>query len=161
MRDQNERIKNRELEAPRRVVDALRSAYGARVEVPPRVDEAVLAAARRQLARGRRVALARKWAMGGALATAVVLVVAFALIGPGLLPHRERVRLPAAPMVAREDVDRNGRVDILDAFALARRVESAGEFDVGWDMNDDGLVDSEDVDRVAMAAVKLDRRTLQ
>ena len=160
MKDRDERIRNRELEAPRRLVEGLRSVYGARVDVPPAVDRAVLSQARGRLARGGRVLPVRRWAMAGALVAAVVLVVGFGLIGPGLLPDRS----PAPPLGAalpREDVDRNGRVDILDAFTLARRVESAGELDLEWDMNADGLVDGEDVDRVALAAVRLDRRTLQ
>ena len=55
----------------------------------------------------------------------------------------------------REDLDHSGRVDILDAFALARRLASPGQIDLQWDMNGDGVVDERDVDVVARAAVRL------
>ena len=93
--------------------------------------------------------------MVGAIATAVVLVVAFVVTGPALSPDLGRAPSPPEAVLAREDVDGNGHVDILDAFALARRVESSGEIDRSWDMNRDGLVDSEDVDHIALAAVRL------
>ena len=57
----------------------------------------------------------------------------------------------------REDFDRDGRVDILDAFALARRIEEGGESSRRWDLNEDGAVDRRDVDAIAMAAVSLER----
>jgi hypothetical protein len=53
------------------------------------------------------------------------------------------------------DVDGNGRVDVLDAFKLARFVESPGGADMQWDINGDGTVDSADVDAVAFSAVRL------
>jgi hypothetical protein len=57
------------------------------------------------------------------------------------------------PRFERADVDQNGRVDILDAFALARRIQqgTAG----GFDFNGDGVVDKLDVDFVATQAVRL------
>jgi len=48
-------------------------------------------------------------------------------------------------------------VDILDAFKLARHVESAGAVEAKWDFNADGLVNRKDVDAVASAAVRLDK----
>jgi hypothetical protein len=47
------------------------------------------------------------------------------------------------------------RVDILDAFLLARRIESGGPLDAGWDINGDGRIDGDDVDAIAFAAVRL------
>jgi hypothetical protein len=56
--------------------------------------------------------------------------------------------------VAREDVTGDGRVDILDAFALARRIERA---DVRQpDLNSDGRVDQRDVEALAARAVRLE-----
>lgn len=55
----------------------------------------------------------------------------------------------------REDFDRNGRVDILDAFGLARRLEGAAAPGPEWDLNGDGVVDRRDVDVMAMAAVRI------
>jgi hypothetical protein len=51
-------------------------------------------------------------------------------------------------------------VDILDAFKLARQIESAGPTEKNWDINGDGLVDRHDVDMVAFAAVRLDKGVL-
>ena len=61
----------------------------------------------------------------------------------------------------RHDLDGNGRVNILDAFVLARHVESAAVPRGQWDLNGDGLVDRNDVDLVAMAAVALNGRSYQ
>ncbi|MCA9294515.1 MAG: hypothetical protein KDA20_11950 [Phycisphaerales bacterium] len=52
------------------------------------------------------------------------------------------------------DVDGNARVDILDAFAIARGVQ-AGNAPASWDVNGDGAVTQADVDVVAHAAVSL------
>ena len=62
----------------------------------------------------------------------------------------------AASAAAATDIDRNGCVDILDAFKLARHIESAEVREAKWDINGDGLVDRADVDVVAFAAVRLD-----
>ncbi len=58
------------------------------------------------------------------------------------------------------DIDLNGRVDILDAFKLARHIESDARPDARWDINGDGLVNRTDVDNVARAAVRLDKGVL-
>ena len=53
----------------------------------------------------------------------------------------------------RADIDHNGHVDILDAFALARRIEQSPRH--GVDVNKDGVVNKADVDAIAAQAVKL------
>jgi hypothetical protein len=53
------------------------------------------------------------------------------------------------------DINGDGRVDILDAFALARAVGAGGGSNNRWDVNGDGVVDDRDVDRLARAAVSL------
>ena len=58
------------------------------------------------------------------------------------------------------DIDLDGRVDILDAFKLARYIKSAGRLEKNWDMNGDGTVNSEDVDLIALAAVRIDKGVL-
>ncbi|HSV99962.1 MAG TPA: dockerin type I domain-containing protein [Sedimentisphaerales bacterium] len=57
----------------------------------------------------------------------------------------------------RLDLDGNGRVDILDAFRLAKGIESRGPTTAEWDVNGDGRIDRDDVDDVAFAAVRLDK----
>ena len=56
------------------------------------------------------------------------------------------------------DFDRSGRVDILDAFALARQLDSDVVPTLG-DFNGDGRIDRADVDAIAMAAVRLTEGT--
>ncbi|HWL92171.1 MAG TPA: dockerin type I domain-containing protein, partial [Phycisphaerae bacterium] len=60
---------------------------------------------------------------------------------------------PGAPL--REDVDGSGRVDILDAFVLARRIDGGAGVSESFDLTGDGQVNRFDVDAVAMAAVRL------
>ncbi|MEW6249270.1 MAG: hypothetical protein AB1716_01370 [Planctomycetota bacterium] len=48
-----------------------------------------------------------------------------------------------------------GRVTILDAFALARRLKAAEALAARDDHNGDGLVDRRDIDALALAAVRL------
>lgn len=54
------------------------------------------------------------------------------------------------------DVDRNGKVDILDAYLLQRNINAGDALQTDWDMTGDGQVNRDDVSAVAMLAVKLD-----
>ena len=54
-----------------------------------------------------------------------------------------------------EDVDGSGRVDILDAFALARTLSRGGRVEPELDFTHDGRVDRADVDHVAQLAVRI------
>ena len=51
---------------------------------------------------------------------------------------------------------RGGRVGILDAFAMARRIERRLPIEAGRDFNRDGAANRKDVDLAAMAAVRID-----
>lgn len=53
------------------------------------------------------------------------------------------------------DLDDNGRIDILDAFALARSIQSGDDRPEVPDLNNDGQRDQRDVDLIAMTAVTL------
>lgn len=109
--------------------------------VPQSVDEAVLARARKRFAevRRRRARFRTAWWTAAAASIAFIAVAGLSLI--------ERTRYERA------DIDRNGRIDILDAFTLARRVQQGAA--TGPDMNGDGVVNRVDVDMVAAEAVKL------
>jgi len=65
-----------------------------------------------------------------------------------------RARLP-------QDIDGSGRVDILDAFTLARVLDERRAVERKWDVTGDGKVDRADVDAVAMSAVRLDKGRVQ
>ncbi len=127
----------------------------ARLEVPRSVDDTVLAAARSALSRRRRGGHpALRWATWTAAAAGLALVVWLGGVLTRTPVSREMASVPA--IAVRGDLDRSGRVDILDAFALARQLDSgmppAGH--VG-DFNGDGLIDRADVDAIAMVAVRL------
>ena len=57
------------------------------------------------------------------------------------------------------DLDGNGAVDILDAFALARSFDAAGKTRFKIDINGDGACDQADVDAIALRAVSVNRGT--
>jgi hypothetical protein len=67
-------------------------------------------------------------------------------------PLRSIVRQAA---FAREDVNQDGRVDILDAYQLAQRVDSGAALPARFDFNRDGTVNRRDAELVAVRAVKL------
>ena len=125
----------------------LAEAFGTTVDVPQEVDDRVLAIAHEQLARRplRGHFRAWRWALPGAA------------VGAGLAAAAAVAMLLWTGPV-RGDIDRNGRVDILDAFALARKVEASSPADPDWDINRDGVVDAADVDAIAMKAVALTER---
>lgn len=126
--------------------------------VPPEVDRAVMDRAYRQLVRRHWRRRLLRWAAPAAAAAAVIIFV-FLLE----LPKTKRSALTVTRsdlVAAQADIDLNGRVDILDAFKLARRIESAGRLEMKWDINGDGKVNRSDVDYVALAAVRLDEGVL-
>jgi hypothetical protein len=116
--------------------------------VPPEVDRAIVSAAWAHLGgAARRPAQWRPllpW-----LAAAACL--AFLAWASQTLFHTG----PAAPpSLAREDVNRDGHLNILDAFALARQIERG--LAAGGDLNRDGVVDHRDVDALAARVVRLE-----
>jgi len=135
-----------DLEAPAKFVAALRRTQNQAVFVPPSVDAAVQAAARehlRQAAPDRIVWVSfARWA-GLAASLALLLWLASPAFKRGTAAF------------AADDVNRDGRVDILDAFALARELERGAKPSPAADLNHDGVVDRRDVDAIANKAVKL------
>ncbi len=148
-------------QAPRELINHLSKLYAAQSPVPPVVDEAVLACARRQML-SRRPRRVLRWAVPPAAAAAVIMWVVF---NPFATPDRtidplasseQRHGLADAIAVSR-DIDGNGRVDILDALALARSIKDGRVGDRLWDFNGDGAIDRQDVDAVARSAVRLNK----
>lgn len=133
--------------------------------VPPAVDRAVMEAFRRRFRPKVRWVVP---AAGVAAAAALVLTVSLqnggtparvgsspalpsaapsSLVIPGLASS------PAVPAIS-GDLNGDGRVDILDAFSLAKAVK-AGNAPLSDDMNRDGRADQFDVDLLARRAVAL------
>ena len=160
------------------LAEDLKGLYGSGLSVPGEVDRAVIDRANRHFVRrGRR----RPWSRWAASAAAAAAVIIFAVVletqfsGPskqesksdqhfsGPLAQRKSksdqfvsTTLAAKARLA-TDIDENGRVDILDAFKLARHIESAETRQAKWDINGDGQVNRDDVDVIAFAAVRLDK----
>ena len=154
--------------APKALVDDLNALFGASVPVPREVDETVAAMAREQLSRRARPRRLLPWAAALAAAAAVLLlawtVKLFEREAPAhaaktarpatLLPSHPQPPTPD-PQPLDGDINGDGRVNILDAFALARQLEAAQALKGEWDFNRDGVVDRRDAEALAQAAVKL------
>ena len=122
-----------------------------RIEVPRRVDDAVMSAARSALSQPRRTGhpafrLAGLTAAAAGLGLALWLGV-FLTNTPSAHQADTAAAIPG-------DLDGNGRLTILDAFTLARKLDS-GVLDLTADFNGDGRIDRADVDAIATAAVRL------
>lgn len=132
------------------LTSGLRALYRPEAKIPPEVDESVLRAARKSARPGVRVRVAGP--VLGAAAAAAVLAVVWgvwhawpARTGGGL----------AADGGLPDDFNGDGIVDILDAFALARAVESGAGLTPEWDRTGDGAVTGEDADAIARVAVRI------
>jgi hypothetical protein len=120
------------------------------IEVPQSVDDAVMTAARTALARRRRGGHpAFRWVAWTAAAAGLALAV---WVGGVLTQAPVARKMASVPAPAVDgDLDRSGRVTILDAFALARQLDSGRSPSAGGD----GRIDRADVDAIAMLAVRL------
>ena len=149
----------------------LNTLFKPQFSVPPEVDRAIIDKAHQHLIpRHWRHRIFRHISLWRVAAAAAVIIFAFSLNltqKPG--PTTTSSFVVEAQAV---DIDENGRVDILYAFKLARHIESAESTKTklspvlgtaqalvkqGWDINGDGLVDRNDVDLVALSAVRLDK----
>jgi len=174
---------------PDEVAEDLRAMFRPERPVPGEVDRAILDRVRKHFIRRRPRRLLR-WAGSVAAAAVIMLVLVWEIgkepsffraktatqdvaREEGLEFYASRAKakkeVASKPMasltsdvrgVAKVDIDRNGRVDILDAFKLARQLESGGRSEMRWDINGDGVVDRSDVDTVAFVAVRLDKGVL-
>jgi len=127
--------------------------------IPPEVDRAVMDKVRQEFTRKHwSHHILRHINIWRIAAAAAVIIFAFSLnLTQESGPTTSKSLLVEVRAV---DIDENGRVDILDAFKLARYVESTECTEKKWDINGDGLVNSNDVDLVASAAVRLDKGVL-
>ena len=149
---------------PERLKTDLVRLYEMDVTVPAELDKRILTMARERLRRSqpvrRRVLSMRilRWALPAAAAAAAAVLL---LMWTGSLPVPYHSEPDTAVLTTRQDIDRNGRVDILDAFALARHIETSGASGDQWDVNGDGEVNQGDVKTIAMAAVSLNPGAVQ
>jgi hypothetical protein len=173
MEMRNEQQKDENLEAPPKLVAALRQLPTESLFVPPTLDEALMKAARQYLgqAERKRPGWFRliPWTVATAgLAAAVLLSYPYVAQFLGFGHAKEAVRRgwenhgdssiqpqPKALANAREDLNRDGNVDILDAFVLAKKLQGPPLSDPKLDMNGDGVIDRRDVETIAAHAVSL------
>lgn len=143
------------LEAPPELISALKRVANPQLFIPRTVDEAILRAADRHLT-GRKEEKFRWFYLLKWLSAAAALLLLLALI-PQLLRHPTAAP-DQVPGFAREDINHDGKVDILDALALARRVRDHTTDNLQLDVTGDGVVDERDVAAVAASAVSLQKR---
>ncbi len=135
----------------------LKALFKPQLGVPLEIDRAVMDGAHKHFAalqagKGKRLRIHWAWRIAAA---AAVIIFAFSLdLTKQTGPATDSFSISKTQPV---DIDRNGRVDILDAFKLARHIESADRIETEWDFNGDGLIDRNDVDVVALAAVRLEK----
>jgi hypothetical protein len=152
-----------DLRVPSRLLADLNALFEPQVGVPPEVDRAVMDRVNKHFA-AVQSGKPRRWRVRWAwriAAAAAVIIFAFSLdLTKQIVPttdHLPLVRAVREPPLQPVDIDRNGRVDILDAFKLARQIETDAPAETEWDINGDGLINRSDVDMVALAAVRLDK----
>jgi hypothetical protein len=95
--------------------------------------------------------LVTRWAVAAGVVLALGTLSTWRL----LQEHAASRRLPATMSLAAEDINGDGKVDILDALALARSLQSRSGVTQTWDVNGDGVVDDRDVDVIARNAVAI------
>ena len=179
-RDQNDP----NLDAPEKLRAALARLQSRRVVVPPAVDDAVLRAAREHLKSAASQKQGQQQAreavslspsdeeragvkglgwmeellagistlLGGrrfAPFTAAVATIVAAGVLVWLTFHPRAAARP-------EDLNADGQVDMLDAFALARELQQGSTSRPQLDLNGDGVVDERDVQALANRAVNME-----
>jgi hypothetical protein len=133
------------------------------VDVPRSLDSAILSRAKAEYARRIRFRLVYRWAAVAAAMAAcigIVVTVRVALVSSrspvaNVQPHTSEVASSPVP----GDINGDGKVDMLDAYILARRIAAGAARQPGWDVNGDGKVDQQDVDWIANASVRVDPGT--
>jgi len=140
------------LQAPPTLVSALRRLPKQPIFIPPAADEAISRAARRHLNRQQQP----KWLWFIPwVAAAAAAILLLAIIPPFL--GKPASAPSASSRFAQEDLNHDGQVDILDAFALARRLKAGATANPQLDLNGDGVIDERDVTIVAARAVRLEK----
>ena len=180
MDKRNQSQPEQEPKAPVKLVTDLKDLHKEHIFVPPKVDQSILNAAREQLEETSREPIEPtavdqpwipQWAPWAAAAASLMLLLFLTLPGekqtsPSALAKAsapaDKVALmqePSSPtnkaiMISRKDINKDGQVDILDAFTLARRIQT-GAIEENWDINGDGQVNQADVEEISAFAVKL------
>ena len=166
----DDKFQDPEMDLPEAIRSGLKNRYGPVPDVPSEIDSAILADARQHFeeSRGvnRRLRTRRRisaWQWTAIASTIAAACVAFVVWRPQPPRQQNESFLAMDTVESNEahesdsalntDIDRNGRVDILDAFAMARQIRDGDSR--ARDFNRDGWFDQLDIDLVAREAVKL------
>ncbi len=152
MQDSNPNNKNSRLRLNEQFSEDLKVLFESDTSAGSHVDRMIMARAAQQLSVRSKHRTWYYWST----AAAVVLIAGGLL----LMNFNTKQESPLPLAAHRKDIDRNGTIDILDAFALARQIESNNQLNDKWDMNGDSLVNQADVDAVALYAVRLNEGVL-
>jgi hypothetical protein len=178
MDKQNQSQPEQDPKAPAKLVTDLKELHKEHIFVPPKVDQSILNAAREQLEETSREPAEQEtarqpwipqWAPWAAAAASLMLLLFLTLPGEKHTPpsalakasvSAEEVALkqkPSSPatVISRKDINKDGQVDILDAFTLASRIKAGAAIEENWDINGDGQVNQADVEEISAFAVKL------
>jgi hypothetical protein len=144
---------NLDLKVSGRLKSDLNTLFKQRLVVPPEIDRAILDKASRKLIRPRSRFYILRWAGPVAAAAAIIIFVCIGNI------HKVNIKPDQMNNIAKvsDDFDNSGKVDILDAFKLAKSIQSGKSINRKWDINGDGRVDDGDVKTIAYAAVSLNK----
>jgi len=138
---------------PEKLREGLAGIYGRAPAISRKLDEAILSGAREQAARRARMRWVMRYAIGSVAAAAAVILVVFKVTHHD---RGERTAQNSVDVVAvAEDLNHDGKIDILDAYLMAKSLAANEAHAKDWDFNRDGTVDAKDVEVVALAAVKL------
>jgi hypothetical protein len=153
MNESNPSDSEQAIEAPAKLVVALKEASRRQIFVPPYIDERVLKAVEQHFNQEpkKRFATLYRRLLRPAFAIACVLALWMARL---LMPQGD-LKSTIRPDYAREDLNHDGQVDILDSFALARELKNGKPSPAVFDVNGDGVVDERDVALIAAHAVQL------
>lgn len=139
---------------PDRLAQDLRALAHVEMIVPNQIEDDLRTRAQHHLApRNRlRIHVRRAAPLAAAAGLAITAWIGFRAINNQLSTPAPTIN-PAARITM--DIDGSGRVDILDAFVIARAIEAGSSLSSAWDVTDDGVVDLRDADAVAAKAVSL------
>jgi len=129
----------------------LNALFKPKLEIPHEIDRLILNKASLKLSRKRSHIHILRWIGPVAAAAAIILFVCLSNMQKQDAGFNTTQTLAAV----NTDIDNNGKVNILDAFKLAKIIESKAILDKKWDINGDGLIDNGDVDQIALVAVSL------
>ncbi len=126
---------------------------------PSQIDQTILHRAEQHLhplGRSRTNTKLLRWS-GVAVAIAACLMIMFWM---NISDTAKQIQPPNMIAVNPKDINNNGKVDIMDAFTLAKAIENNKTPQATWDINKDHKINQQDVDAIALAAVQLSQGVL-